>query len=350
MTEKIHSFKKEIDKINVPTEKLDEIILNTVQETSVKRPKKRKLLYSTSAAVLAFGLLLGSATVSPAMANVVSHIPLIGTVFTESGDRGLAQVSELGLTNVIGESQTVGDTTITIDEIFYGDTRFTIGFSLESKEPLGEFYLSAGPDFTVNGKGLSYAGSYGETEMSPTYRTGIVEIDAVDELPESFELGLSFYGEDGKEWAFDIPVELQTDAQFVEVNHQDKVEDMELMVTDVKLSPAGVVVSFRTVAEEHDLVDSYIDFKVIDENGNELGAHSGGSHGEIIDGKEYVSGNRLFDPIDSDVEKLTITPYVSYPTDGGGVSIDENGKETPIEFTPREGGDIEFNSFTVTLP
>ncbi len=349
--DEIRSFKKEIDNIHVPTEKLDDIILQTVeQHTVIKKRPLRKVLYGTSAAVIACGVLIGSATISPAMASVVSQIPVIGTIFSDSGDRGLKQVSELGLSNAVGESKTVGDKTITIDEVFYGDTRFTVGFSIESDEPLEEFYLGAGPNLKIDGKDISYGGSFGETAISSTYHTAIAEFDPLDEIPEQFTLGLHFEGEDGKKWDFSIPVEKETDSKLITVNHQEKVGDIDLTVTDVKLSPAGLLVTYQAWLNSDEYTSGSIDFNVVDETGRTLSSHSGTSSIEIIDGKKYMTGTCLLDPVEEGVNELTVTPYTVFPSGGGGVEIDENGNEREIEFKRPTGEEIEFTSFKVKLP
>ena len=188
-----------------------------IQSRQVHRKEKgairKKVLYSLGAAVVAFGLLVGSATVSPVMATFVSQIPVVGSIFSESGERGLEQVSELGLTQVVGESKTIEGNTITIDEVFYDGTRLTIGYSLASEEPLGEFYLGSGMDFTIDGKRVSFGGSSGETEITPTYRTGLYNIEpASTDIPEKFTLGLFFEGEGGERWKFSVPVKTQSSA------------------------------------------------------------------------------------------------------------------------------------------
>jgi len=48
--------------------------------------------------------------------------------------------------------------------------------------------------------------------------------------------------------------------------------------------------------------------------------------------KMVYTSNKQFDPIDSDVTEVTITPYLDLPTSGGGVEIDENGEETELEY------------------
>jgi hypothetical protein len=353
MTEKIRLFKEEIDNIHVPIDKLDAIILNTVQGSLHKRKKsiRKKMLSSVSAVAVAFVLLISSSTVSPVMANIVSKIPIIGTVFSESGDPGLEKVNEQGLTNKIGTTKNVGGTSITLDEVFYDETRFTIGFSMKSENPIGEFYLSSGPDITINGKGFSNGSQYRETEISPTHRTGIINIYPIDELPEAFTLGINFTGEDGKQWNFSTPVNTKSKVQYVAINHTQEVEDIDLTVSDLKVSPAGLQFTFSAISEETNyLTNGYLDFKVIDDKGKELISHSGGGQIQIIDGKEHLTGTRLIDPITDNVKKLTVIPYITFHQGGSSVEIDAEGNETKTEIKPYESTDIEFEGFTVTLP
>ncbi|WP_338368128.1 DUF4179 domain-containing protein, partial [Enterococcus faecium] len=82
-----NTVKEEVDKIKIPEDKLDQAI-----EFGLKRGKKskrgvgKKVLYICSAAVLLFGLLIGSTFVSPAMARVVSKIPYLGQIFENEND------------------------------------------------------------------------------------------------------------------------------------------------------------------------------------------------------------------------------------------------------------------------
>ncbi|MGG4443613.1 DUF4179 domain-containing protein [Brevibacillus fortis] len=355
MREKIHAYKEQVDRIPVPTEKLDAIIAQTVQQAAPKRKglNKRKLVYSTGAAVVALGVLFSSAAVSPAMANLVSKVPLIGSIFATYGDSGLKQASEKGLTTAIGESQDVDGHAITVNEVYYDGTRFTIGYTLETKQAVGEHYLGSSPDLTVNGKAFGYAGSSKHTQITPTLATGIVDIDAINGLPEAFKLGLSFHGEDGKQWSFSLPISSRTDTKRIPIHHQQQAGVIDLTVSDITMGPAGLVVGFQAISEEIGYLSSYLEFKVVDEKGNELGAYSGGSQGKKSDGKEYLSGTRRFDPVTTDVKELTITPYLSLPAQGGGVEIDDQGGESVVkpamETMKKLGKDIEFKTFTVTL-
>lgn len=356
MTDKTSNFKEEIDHIPVPVDKLDAIIAQTVQEQdSVQKRKpsiRKKLMLSIGAAVATLALIIGSATVSPVMASIVSHIPVLGSIFSESGDRGLEQVSELGLTQVVGESKTVNGHTVTIDEVFFDGTRLTLGYSLTSEKPLEEFYLE-GMNVTIDGKNFSWGGNGGETEVTPTYRTGIYHIEPSDiDVPETFKLGLLFEGKGGEQWKFSIPVKTQSEAQIVTINQTQQAGNIGLNISNLEINPVGLRITYSTVVEENEWpTGAYIKFKAIDSSGNELGVSSeGGGHGEHVNGKIYAKGNSLFEPIDETVTELTITPYLDVPSGGGGVEFDASGNETPIEFEPHEGENIEFESFTVTLP
>ncbi|MBM7693719.1 hypothetical protein JOC77_003163 [Peribacillus deserti] len=83
------NVKKEVDKIKIPEDKLEQAI-----EFAIKRGKKhhpyfgfgKKLINLCSAAVLLLCQFIGSAFVSPAMATVVSKIPYLGQILENKDD------------------------------------------------------------------------------------------------------------------------------------------------------------------------------------------------------------------------------------------------------------------------
>lgn len=350
MTDKIPLFKEEIDHIPVPVDKLDAIIAKTVQEGMPKKKNslRKKLLLSVSAATVALGLLVGSASVSPVMANIVSHIPLLNSIFSESGDLGLKQVSELGLTQVVGESKTVKGNTLTIDEVFYDGTRISVGYSLVSEQPLEKSYIDHATDFKINGKRFSLGGSSGETEITSTYRTGIFHIEPSDvDVPKTFKLGLAFEGKGGEKWKFSIPVHTQT-GELIPIHETQQVDDIVLNISNLELSPVGLRLAYQTVTNGEQ--GAYMKFRAVDAMGKELEISSeGGGYGEAIDGYMKTKGNSLFAPVDKHIKEITITPYLDIPASESGVEITSGNKEKSINIIPRNG-DLEFESFTVKLP
>ncbi len=353
MTDKIPSFKEEIDDIHVPFDKLDAIILKTVQENSPKRKKslRKKLAYSVAAAVAAFGLLIGSATVSPVMATMVSKIPIIGSIFSTSGEHGLERVSELGLTQVVGQSKTVNGITITIDEVFYDGTRVTVGYTQESEEPLDNFYIR--PKFEVDGKKM-VTGTY-IREVTPTFWTNVISIEPYRiELPGKFDLGMNFEGKNGEEWNFSTPVEEQLGVEQVTINHSQQTEGIDLFVESIKIGHTGFLLRYEVASEKHHDLTTLLEFRVVDSLGNELAAIGGGkengnANGFFVDGRVY--GTRLFDSVDEHDKELTIIPYLLIPKQGDWKETDLDGNWVDIDVSKyQQGKDIKFDSFKVKLP
>ncbi len=89
---------------------------------------------------------------------------------------------------------------------------------------------------------------------------------------------------------------------------------------------------------------------MIDDKGNELISHSGGSQIQNVDAKEELTGSLLIDPITDNAKTLTVIPYINFHQGGTSVEVDLKGNETKTNIQPFNETDIEFKSFTVTLP
>lgn len=320
-----------------------------------KRNKIRTSIYVLCSIAAAFIILLGISYQSPVVASNLSKIPIIGSVFGDSDLIGLQQAQEKGLTNQIGETKTINGVSVTLEEVLYDKNNITIGLKMESEEALDDAYFSSGIDFTIDGRvPSSGSGSYGEEILSPTSRTAIETISVTDEMPSEFDLGLLVQGENGEKWYFSTPVNQANDIETIPVQHEETIEGIELNVTEFAYGASGASISFNSV-EDAKLVDegrdraSWIEFKMEDQDGNEIKSHSGGVTGERVKEDMIYTSNKKFDPLDSDVTEVTITPYLALPTDGGGVEFDEDGNEEEIEFKQDARQPVEFNSFKVKI-
>ena len=316
----------------------------------------RKVLYSVCSVAAAFIILVWTSHYSPALASSLSKIPIIGSVFGDSDLIGLKQAQEKGLTSQIGETKTINGISVTLDEVLYDQNNITIGLKMESERELDDEYFGAGMDFTIDGKRpYGSSGSYGEEVLSSNSRTAIETITVTDEMPNEFDLGLLLKGSNGETWNFFTPVNQVKDIKKVPVQHTETVDGIKLDVTEFSYGASGASVSFKS-SEDATLADDglgragKIEFKMVDQNGNEINSHSGGVEGKRVKDKMIYTSNKQFDPIDSDVSELTITPYLSLPTGGGGVGIDKNGEETELEFKGDSLQPVEFESFTVIIP
>lgn len=315
---------------------------------------KRKIIYTLSSVAAVFGILIGSSYYSPALASSLSQIPIIGSVFGNSDLIGLQQAQKNGLTNKIGETQTVNGISVTLDEILYDQNNLTIGLFIESEKELDEFYFGAGMDFTINGNSpAGSSGSYGEDTLSATTRTAIQEINVREEMPEEFELGLMLHGKNGETWYFSTLIEKIADIHKIPVQHSQTVDGLTLNVTELSFSETGLSIAYESSEEETDFEISRggnIEFLVVDQDGNEITGHSGGATGERVEDRIEFKSSKQFDPVGSHVTELTITPYLVIPSDGGGVEIDANGNETELEYKGDSIQPVDFDSFKVKIP
>lgn len=314
---------------------------------------KRKLVYTLVSVAAIFLLLVGSSHYSPTLASSLSQIPIIGSVFGNSEFISLQQAQKEGLTKEVGETQTVDGISVTLDEILYDQNNISIGLVIESDKDLGEYYFGAGMDFTMDGnRPLAGSGTFGEDVLSDTTRTAIQEINVTDEMPDEFDLGLVLQGENGEAFHFSIPLEKITELTTIDINHEQSVDGVNLQVKDMSISQTGLSLSYESSEAETDFDLSRggnIEFKMEDQDGKEITGHSGGVTGELIKDKIIFKSNKQFDPINTDVKELTITPYVVIPSDGGGVELDEDGQEKELEYKGHLIKPVEFDSFTVDV-
>jgi Domain of unknown function (DUF4179) len=136
-------------------------------------------------ASLATCVLIGSAFVSPAMAKVLSSIPVLNSVFEFVGDRGLEIASQKGLSEKIEQTDTDQNISITMKNIFFDGTRLSTSYVQEfpnKRDELGELRLK------VDGKEINFADSRTGEFLSDNQYAGIIKIEPTEELPDSFDL------------------------------------------------------------------------------------------------------------------------------------------------------------------
>lgn len=318
----------------------------------MKRKSIRKPLLYVASAAAAFCIMVGSAAyVSPTFASTLSQLPIVGSVFSDYGFLGLNEASEQGLTSIIGEKHTINGISVTIDEVLYDESNISVGFTIDSEKELSIDYFGAGLSFTIYGENpeMNYE-RYGIVGK----HTSVARFHVTDQMPDSFEMGLILKGKKGEKREFTVPVKKIADIIDVPIDHQQQAEGIQLDVSKISFSPSGIALDYK--ATEKGTIDnaqvgaSFIEFRITDQNGKEITSHSGGTEGHFDNGAWNFSSTKSFDPISDGVQKLTITPYLSLPSGGGGVQIDKDGVETEIPFDPTLLKEVKFQPFTVEVP
>ncbi|MBT2641560.1 DUF4179 domain-containing protein [Bacillus sp. ISL-41] len=341
MSSQFPDLKNEMDQISVPVEKLDTIIAETVSETKIKKPKKRIVMYAVSAAVVGFGLFIGSAMVSPAMAKVASNIPIVGTFFNDIGDEGLKIAGQKGLTQVVDQTAKDNGVTLTINEVFYDGTRLTLGYTQESILPLGELER---PVIKADGKEINFSSGYSGEFVTPQKYKGVIDITPTKELPEQFEMKIHFdsVGLVPGNWTFQFPVKQSNEVKVIRLDEDIKLVGAELNVNSLKIGPAGTVLDMKIIADSGLLDPHSLEFYLIDDKGSVINFLNGRIHGETVDGKEYATIQRLYEPLDERVGRVKVIPYrIEFPLgDLKEESVGMDKIELPFRMSQGEFGDI----------
>lgn len=349
MSKKWPDLKREMDKISVPMDKLDSIITNTIHENRVKKSKKKIALYSLSAAVIGFGLFIGSASISPAMAKVASHIPIIGTFFNDVDDEGLRIVGQKGLTQVVDQTSKDNGITLTMNEVFYDGTRLTFGYTQESLFAIGELER---PTIEVNGKEINFSAGYSGEFITPQKYKGMIDIDPTEELPEEFEIKIRIdaVGLIPGKWEFEFPVKQSNEVTVIRPHEVKMIEQAEVQITSLKLGPAGTDLAVNiTMDEENNRLDPYmLEFYMIDEKGNVLDFVSQSGHGDTENGKVVTNLDILYTPLDEETKKVRIIPSIFSMTERSAevVSVRLDDQRVPFVLDQGNFGKVLITDIT----
>lgn len=304
-------FKKDMDKIPVPIDKIDAIISNTIKENRVKKSIRKKVLYSIGAAAIGLGLFIGSASVSPTMAKFASQIPIIGNFFTDVSDEGLRIAGQTGLTQIIEQTSKDNGITLTMNEIFYDGTRLTFGYTQESLFTIGELER---PTIEVNGKEINFSSGYSGEFVTPQKYKGVIDINPTEELPEEFDIKIRIdaVGLIPGKWEFEFPVKQSNEVTVIRPQEVKIIEQAEVQITSLKLGPAGTALAVEiTMDEVNTMLDPYnLDFYMIDDKGNMLDVVSKSGHGETVNGKVMADLEILYTPLKEETQNIKIIPYI----------------------------------------
>lgn len=336
MNKESSDIKKAIDDMKVPTEKLDESIEMAMKRGKASRKiRKSKWKPIIGAAVVAGCLFVGSAFVSPAMAKVLSSIPLIGSIFESAGDKGLKKATDQGLSNTVNITSTDQDINLTIQDVFYDGTRLSISYLQSNIQELGEF------DLKVNGKRINFGDSRSGEKLPNGQYAGILDIRAVDALPESFDLSmdLKMIGETTGNWHFDVPVtKSKAKVNEIMVNRTGSIDDTKYEVKTIQIGPAGVKVKIDIFTENIMDDGKVLKFYLLDDLGIPLETIQGGSGSgnENVIHMEY-----LFAPLEKEVSTLTVSPfYIKIPVEGEPSEKALDAKQLPITLDQGKIGNV----------
>lgn len=355
------------------------------------RRKKFRYTAATAIAALSLGVVVFcSGFVSPVMADKLSQIPVVGSIFERSSDAGLQAASRLGLVHDTSSQDTHEGVTVRASDIIYDGIRLSVGLQREGRSFEGSFQgvkLDSDGQPLVSGKGgvmwnpedTTGQGSItkvlidgkplnpGESEpdafkrsIGYTMGTGPDEdsmiltfannntVDHGVALPNEFMLSLTMQiAGIHKPFQIDVPVKKDTSHTSVYTPGLTKVHDhLALTVNKVTVSPATTLIQI-TAQNEGSIPDAYLndqntpvlEHEFYDDKGNEL---------EFVSALGWVDNNPspnhykkvqdyLNGPI-SESAKYLVVKTLKYKVDANGNSVvDDQG-----DFVKENIPELEF--------
>ncbi|MDH6372698.1 hypothetical protein M2444_004526 [Paenibacillus sp. PastF-3] len=125
-----------IRETGTPQYSLSTQIMNRIGENPMNKTTKRgrmfkkTLIAATTAAALGLGI-ISTGFISPAMADTLGKIPVIGSLFNNNVDNGLKLAAENGLITKLGISDTHEGVTLKVSEAYHDGSRLSIALERE---------------------------------------------------------------------------------------------------------------------------------------------------------------------------------------------------------------------------
>lgn len=320
-----------------------------------------KMGAAAAIAVLTIGL--GSAMVSPALAESLKNVPILGGIFKLAGDLGLQTAEERGLAEETDASVTHDGITLRIPQVVYDGIRLTLAVKREGEELTGGIL-----DRKFVGKGrerdeILQRGAVDHWEMlidgQPTYNSksykfsskgsptadpnaALYELSAISEtgdssqiLPDRFVLTAKFWLEGVEEpFVFELPVRKNTDRLVETFGETREWNGITFTLEQIQYTPITTKVVFDINVDDkasRPLRNNLL-FDLCDDQGRNLEL-VGGIGIYFDNGQMHMRNEMLFDRLQEVPDTITLKPFQpeyadpsTKPGESGAYKVDSNGK------------------------
>ncbi|OPG95775.1 hypothetical protein B2I21_20625 [Chryseobacterium mucoviscidosis] len=340
-------LKKQVNR-SLP-EAVDKHIERTLDELTIRDKKSSKtLFYIISVIAASLSITVGMTSLSPAFAEAMKSIPIIGSAFELVGGAGVKRGSQLGLSQQFNQQVQIGVHEITFTESLYDGSNINLGWvaSADDKDP---FEFVDNVIFAVDGKRLyNFSMDAPALKLENGTYAGTLRIDPKEQLSDKFILDIM--SRDETTTYAKIPIELQGGFQSIPITKSGIWNEIEMNYDALVLYPTTTELSVR-LKNTDDNIARILKFKVSDDQGHVLGSTGYHVSDFLKDSGEYKF---FFEPFEILPKKVTIVPYISSAYTTVKVNGDWNG--TPITIPQGKVGSIimvdqklEKNNLTATF-
>lgn len=308
-----NNFKDAINEIPVPSKELDAILLNAFKnkKKKVKFPFITVAKYTAVAGILSM-CIVSSAYVSPAFANFVTQIPIIGQAFDYfilQEDYYLAYEEISTDIGIVEKSEGVE---IIIEKAFYDGNMVTLSFVIKSDEDLKSFqgfrnYPNNSNNSGFKGEYIDGVGYVGMMTLS--IRDNTKDTVNVEWKPQAISLDeLTIEGD----WHFEFSLN-KLEGKHIAIKEQVirdgvTVELIDAVKTDVNLTINYLQDVNPSVHEKWMAVEA--ELNAIDNLGNKYNVpYNGGTGTKHGDSSEDMTWNATIHGLDPEATSITFYPF-----------------------------------------
>lgn len=309
-----------------------------------KKRRKRAVYIAAAAAVV---LVTSGAYVGITNPAYAAELPIVGDIFrfldngrTGAYDLYKENASEINITKV---DQGIA---MTIKEAIFDGQTVYYTYELASERDLGEQPIIGGGPFSIKGYRGGMTGSEGLVKVADGQYVGQANY-SIDQKRDSVsckldieQIRLANDEQINGSWSFAFTLKaVEADIQLI--GQSAAIDDHVVTIDSLEKTPMSFSInysqflpeSYRDMGQSMNVTAELI---VRDDLGNVYPGESQGGHGNMNTGE--MSWRTTFGKLDSEATQLIITPSLYYSAgSGGGVAIDRNGNETPLESWSVEG-------------
>lgn len=310
------------------------------------RPVRKRGVKAAAVSALAITLLGASVVVSgyisPAVAQSLERIPLLGSLFQKQ-DAGLQIAGEHGLFTPVDASDTHDGVTLKVSSVMYDGVRVSMVVQRESSVELETTLYEAMSNhnqgntvfFDITYEGQSMGGGLSDTgerdAVIVTAEDTGYEKDGVI-FSDKFNLFLSL-GLEGIDEPFEfmVPVvkNVPDNYHILKPGISKTYEHLEMTLQRIAATPVTTELDINVKADMNEVPEKYqaaggflnLDYELVDDLGKTV-KFIGGRGSSSDEENEGVYSRLKFEPLDGDPKALTLKPYIYI----------RNGEETAKEY------------------
>lgn len=331
----------------IPSVEKERIMKNLNKKIKDKRNLK-VLKYSSIAAAISLISIIGIGTASPAFAK---NIPVLSSITQTLNDKFGLYGDYAKYSQIVNKGVSDKGVTLTINEVLADDSKLIIGYTIKSDRKIEDLQVVGLSRFLrINGKMNGSNGSSTGIYVDDYTYVGTEEIHTtIPQSSQTFKIDLNvddISGIKGK-WNFAFSAskdELVKKSVIFKPNYKIELPDSNVTIDKVVFSPIDTSIFISGNGKNKNIKgpDGMFDYNywiAFDDRGVEL-IPKGLGGGTFDFNKNIFSSEMNYVKTKSIPEYLTIVPCKIISSSGGGMSSDENGKETPITIETKKPKEI----------